>query len=67
MFIVMVIRHEAQMPVFLSSVCELIVVPRKVPLELFMELENYLPKFVWNHKEPKVSKTALNSGWDWPS
>lgn len=52
-FIVMVIRHEAQMPVFFSSVCELIVVPRKVPLELFMNLKIIFLNLCGIIKSPK--------------
>ena len=61
----MVVRHEAQIPVFSYQSVNLLWFQGKISLELLMELENNsLPKFVWNHKEPKVSETALNSRWD---
>ena len=36
-------------------------IPIKIPIQLFIELERAICKFIWNNKKPRIMKTILNS------
>jgi hypothetical protein len=37
------------------------VIPIKIPIQLFIELEREILKFIWNNKKPRIVKTIINN------
>jgi hypothetical protein len=34
-------------------------IPIKIPIQFFKELERAISKFIWNNKEPRITKNLL--------